>query len=158
MRRFVAATLVALISISVLAADTKTLFQKRYEAFNRATERNSQADMEKWLKSYCTKDFVYTSHDKNKYPLKTYLGGIKDQVRAIKKVTESTIKIDSIRIEANKVVLSVSTNFEGVVSFQGQNLKLVDKSKSTDVWIRSGSDWKLRSVTQTKSDTQMFQK
>lgn len=158
MRRLICTGLVLCLSLVAFAQDAKTVIQQRYAALNASVLKNDYPAIEKWLKTYATTDFMYTSHDKKQYKLKGFIQGMKEMTKQITKVNSSKYKITSWKVTSSKVTADVHTEMEALVSYDENKLRLTDKSDSTDVWVKVGSDWKVKSMTQTKADTQMFQK
>ncbi len=58
----------------------------------------------------------------------------------------------------NRLTVKFMSDFKGTVSFDKSKLTLTDKSETLDTWVRLGSGWKLKTVVQTKAETQAYQK
>lgn len=140
------------------AGDLKSTLDARYKELNKALLKGDVKAAEHWVEKYCTADFGYTSRDKHRYSRDKFAVGLGQQIRATKKVLDSTVKIGTPKLVKGQAVVTTSTNFKGIVSFDGRDLALTDKSQTRDVWVRVGSDWKLRASVQTSSDTQMFER
>ena len=140
------------------AQDLGKLLKSRYEALNNAIIRRDSKAAEQWVAKYCASSFLYTSKDKHRWDRKGFLQGILDQMRLTKKIAKSVVSVGKPSLKGSRLEIVTKSDFEGVVSYDGKDLSLVDKTETKDVWIRSGSDWKLSAVTQTKAETQLFQK
>jgi hypothetical protein len=138
------------------AGDLHSQLDKRYQELNAHLKSGNGGGVEAWAKRYCTPSFTYQSKDGHVYKLQAFLKGLKEQVRATKKVSHSTISVGAISMKGSSFALTTKSDFKGLVNFDGRNLTLVDKSETTDTWVRSGNDWKLAKIVQTKADTQMY--
>jgi hypothetical protein len=159
MTRKAAPLLLLLLLTSLAGAQNlqKTLHD-RYQALDRVLMGKDFKAVSNWVNSYCTPDFTFTSKDKQKYNRKAFLEGLRQQIAATKKVIRSEEHPGTPQVKAGVATVKVSSLFEGLVEFDGKQLRLLDKSESQDKWVKSGSDWKLKSIVQTKSNTQMYPK
>jgi hypothetical protein len=141
-----------------MAEDVGSILRKRYDSLNAAQKKNDIRSIEKWFKAHCTGDFTYTSKDKNKYKLVDFLNGLRDQARITKKVDGSSLSVATVSLTASKAVLTTKSDYKAWVAFQGASLNVTDKSQTQEVWVKVSGQWKLRSIVQTASETQMFQR
>ena len=158
MTRRLALLLILLLCTVAGAQDLKKTMQARYAELNKALSTNNSKALSAWVEKYCTADFSYTSRDKQKYNRKAFLQGLQQQVKATKKVTKSTLTTQPPAVKGNTATVKTATDFEGWIMFDKRQLRLTDKSATTDTWVKSGKEWKLKSVVQTRADTQVYQK
>jgi hypothetical protein len=137
-------------------ADPKPTLEARYRQFNEATAKNDGKAMVAWYTRNATSGFKYTSKDGNTYVRKDFIDGLRDQVKSIKKPLRSTFKVLRVTTKGKEATAVVSTDFEGLVNFDGVALRLVDKSTCRDTWVQGKAGWQLTKSVQVHADTQMF--
>jgi ketosteroid isomerase-like protein len=148
-----------LAALPVLAlADMRSDLQAKYTQLDNALARLDVKTAEKWLRDNATADFSYTSHDKNKYDLAGFAKGLRDQIAVTKKVTDSGVQVIQVKQIGNMATVTAKSHTNAKMTFDGQPMTLVDKSQTTDTWVKVGSAWKIKRSVQTAADTQMFQK
>ena len=101
---------------------------------------------------------TYKSQQGIKFDRAKFLNGVRDQTKAVKSVTESTMSIVRVDVKNNTATVNVTGKFIGIVVFDNREMLMTDASASTDTWTKTASGWKLQSVVVSKEDVQMQQK
>jgi len=149
--------LVVALAPVLAVADLKADFQKKYSELDQYLAGGKIDAAEKWLDQNALKGFTYTSRDKNTYDLPKFKQGIRDQVAATKKVTETGTKVVSVKQSGDKIVVITDSHTTASMVFDTKPMKLVDKSQTKDTWVKIGGLWKFKTSIQTGGSTQMFQ-
>lgn len=137
-------------------ADLKPTLEARYRQYNEAAAKNDGKAMIGWYTRNASPTFKYTSKDGNTYTRKDFLDGLREQVKSIKKPLRSTYKVVKVVTKGKEATAIVTTDFEGLVNFDGVALRLVDKSTCRDIWTQGKAGWQLTKSVQVQADTQMF--
>jgi hypothetical protein len=157
LRKFLLLSLL-LAAASAMGNDLEALLRARYTALNDAILRRDSKAAEQWVAKFCTPSFLYISKDKHRWDRRGFRQGLLDQMKMTQKVAKSVIRLGKPQIAGAKATVSFANDFEGTVKFDGREFRLVDSTVTSDVWVKVGNDWKLSRVSQTKADTQMYQK
>ena len=147
-----------LISASATGRDLRSQINERYQELNRAITKRDAKAVEGWISKYGAADLTFRSRDHREYTRKAFVQDQLQQISLLKEVMTSRIKVGNPTPSGSTMKVNVVTDLEGVITVDSKNLRIVDHSETIDVWVKAGADWKLKSITQTKADTQFFQK
>ena len=156
MKRLVLMSLVLIYAVG-FAASPEELLKKRYFEYNRNILRSDGRAMTKWMNTYSTSDFTYTSYQKNTYKHSDYVTGLLQQIAQTNKVLKSTLMVRSFKKSGKDIVATVATDFKGVVVVDSRKLTLTDQSVTFETWEFVNHDWKLKKIVQVNADPQMHE-
>ena len=91
-----------------------------YRGLNAAYKQNSVKDAKAWFVANLAPDFKYTSKQKIIFDRAKFLSGIDDQFRQVKSVSDSTMKVVSVKGGPERFTVVVTGKFEAVVAFQNR--------------------------------------
>jgi hypothetical protein len=146
-----------ILATSCFAAGPQETLKKRYQAYNTCIQKGDAKGMGEWLQKYCSPKFTYTSFQKTKYDRATYVNGVLKQIAQTNKVLKSSTVVRNFEVSKNTVVVTIASEFKGLVAFDTRKLILTDNSVTYETWTQTGGDWKLLKVVQVNADTQMHQ-
>lgn len=152
------ATLAMLIlAMPCFSSTPQETLKKRYQEYNADILKSRSKEANSWLQHYCVPQFSYTSYQKAKFDRARYISGVMQQIAQTTKVLKSEVTVRNFEVSKNTVVATVSSDFKGIVVFDGRRLIITDQSVTYDTWTRIGKDWKLQKMVQVNADTQMHQ-
>lgn len=131
---------------------------KAYDRLAEAFQRNDFVAIRGWCDKNLSETFTYTAKNKSRYKKDEFLKGLQDQTKQLKSVGTSTIRVDSLLVDATTATAVTSGQLVGNVIFDSQPLLLTNKSTSTDRWIKTGKGWRLDSIVVDKDDYQLQQR
>lgn len=150
--------MLALLLVAPIAAhaDLKADLQAKYRQLDQALARKDVRAVEAWVATNTTADFSYVSHDKHLYKRDAFLQGLREQIAATRKVSKSSVTVLQAKAKGASVAAIVGTQTSAVMNVDGQALRLEDKSRASDTWVKVGKGWRLKQSVQTESETQMY--
>ena len=148
---------VLLLTTGAFASNPEEILRKRYKDYNTLIVRGDQRGTTQWVSSNCEKTFTYTSYQKNKFSRTGYLSSLLQQIDNTRKVLKSTTTVRSIKKSGRTFVVTVASDFKGIVSIDSRQLTLTDQGVTLETWEPVGADWKLKTIVQVNADTQMQQ-
>lgn len=139
------------------SADLKKDLEARYHGLDGAIAAIDGPRAVKWMEDNATADFQYISHDKTKYDKKGFIKAIKDQIAMTKKTTTVKTKVVSLQVNGTTATVTVDSDTNVILTVDSKEMKLVDKSRCVDTWVKVGTCWLIKKSVQTAADTKMYQ-
>jgi len=135
----------------------KAELEQKYHALNAAILKSDLVGVTDWVKSNCTKDFAYASYQKNVYKFDGYLAELSQEIQSTSRVTKSTMTVRTVEPQGSDYLVTVVTEFQGVVNVDARKMTLTDASVTQDTWRKIGPAWKFVKSVQVNTDTQMHE-
>jgi ketosteroid isomerase-like protein len=150
MQRSISALVLVAATVSAFAlqsADVKKAIELKEKQFISAFRAKDIS----WFQKCSTADFVaYDQHGK-KYTKEQAMAQMSELFQVLK-VESVSSSVKSIKMQGKDVLVVTETTLKGTIpNAQGKTSKLVDVSSDEELWVKSGSDWKIK-VDRTKSD------
>ena len=153
-------SLLAVLPIIVLvhgqrSAGPKDLIATKYKQYNAAYLKKDKAGIESWIQGSLASKFTYTSYHKTKYSREGFRMSVLQDMENTTKIISATLVVRSVDLKGDEAAAIIATTFKGNVNIDGKRFTLTNQSVESDMWVKTGKDWKLAKRVQINNDMQL---